>query len=274
MRAVHPLEHAVDRVRELGDFRVARRAGEPCAQLRRADGARLGGDALERAQRAGDRLTGAARDGEPGAGEQQRRRGGQRAQRDDVRFPARHDVDVERTRRAVQHAVAPARPLGDRGEQHAAHVVRRGARRQALETPGGHVGRHEIDVLFPTDAGGRACDDHLAPHGDEPVRERGGHDAPGLAGRVAVGAEQRLGEVGRVLERAPQRHFRGPGEQRDYEQRVPRQPGPGDAREPPPEDCTQPEFVHVAASLSSRYPTPRTVRIGAVRVPKLSFLRR
>jgi len=41
MRAIHPVEHAVDAVRELGDFRLARGAREPGAQLRWTDGARL-----------------------------------------------------------------------------------------------------------------------------------------------------------------------------------------------------------------------------------------
>src|SRR3989442_12543533 len=77
-----------------------------------------------------------------------------------------------------------------------------------------------------------------------------------------------------VLERAAQHHFRGHGEQRDHEQRISGKRRPGHAREASREDCTQPEFVHVAASLSSRYPTPRTVRIGADRPPKLGFFRR
>ena len=217
MRALDPLEHAVDRVRELRHFGLPRRAGEAGAQLRRTDGAGLGGDALERVERTGHGLTGAPRDGEPGGGEQQRRRGRQRAQCDDVRFPARHDVDVERPRRAVQHAVAPARAPGDGGEQRPAHVVRRGARRQTLEPAGGHVGRHEVDVLLPSGTRGGAGDDNLTPHGDELVGERRGHHAPRLARRVAVRAEQRLGEVGRVLERAPQRHFRRHREQRHHE---------------------------------------------------------
>src|SRR6266550_9359272 len=68
MRPVHPLEHAVDRVRELRDFHLARRAGEARAQRRRTDGTRLGGDALERAQRAGHRLAGATGDRESRAG--------------------------------------------------------------------------------------------------------------------------------------------------------------------------------------------------------------
>src|SRR5438132_13716950 len=98
---------------------------------------------------------------------------------------------------------------------------------------------------------------------------------PGLAGRVAVGAEQRLGEIGRVLERAPQRHFRGHGEDRHHEQRVSREPGPGHPREPPREHRAEPALAHgPLPSLSSRYPTPRTVRIVAVRPPKLRFLRR
>src|SRR2546430_12530347 len=91
--------------------------------------------------------------------------------------------------------------------------------------------------------------------------------------RVAVGAEQRLGEVGGVLERATQRHFRGHGEQHHHEQRVPREPGPGHAREPACEQRAEAALAHAGAP-SSRYPTPRTVRIGARGPPKLSFLRR
>src|SRR5919108_448319 len=54
--AVHPLEHAIDRVGELGDLRLTGRAPDALAELGRADRARLGRNPTEWLQRVAHRL--------------------------------------------------------------------------------------------------------------------------------------------------------------------------------------------------------------------------
>src|SRR6266545_7826371 len=92
--------------------------------------------------------------------------------------------------------------------------------------------------------GGGARDDHLSPHADELIRERGRHDAARGAGGIAIRAEQRLDDVGGVLERATQRHLGGGREDQDDDERIAGERRPGEPAEPPGEDLIQAPLSH------------------------------
>ena len=69
-----------------------------------------------------------------------------------------------------------------------------------LEALGGHPRRQVVDLRHATGVRRRARDDHLATHADQLIRERGWHHTPGRAGGIAIGAQQRLDDIGGVLE--------------------------------------------------------------------------
>ena len=244
VRAIDALEHAVDAVGELRHFRLACGAGEALAELRGTDGACLRGHPLERRQGCGDRLARAAFGGKRGEGQQQRGRRRDRCQRDEIRLPARDDVDVEGPRRAVQHAEAPARPLRDRRQQRPADVVRGRARGESREPLRRHPGGQEVHLVHAT----RAGDDHLPAHPHELLGERGGHHAPRSPRGVGVGAEQRLDHRGGVVEGAAQHAFARHGERRHGEAGVPGERRPGDAPEARDEDRAETALAHGASS--------------------------
>src|SRR3989442_9489550 len=191
MRPVYALEHAIDAVRESGSFRLSGGAHEPRPQLRRADRARFSRDSLEWLQRRVDRLTRGAGRCKRGDRQQQDRCRHQYAERDEIRLSARHDVDIELAHGTMQHAIAPARALRDCRDQVAG---------SALETPGRHSWRDVIDLRHAAGVHRGTRDEHLTTHAHELVGERRRHHAAWCAGRIAIGAEERLNDIRRMLE--------------------------------------------------------------------------
>jgi hypothetical protein len=248
MRAVHAPEHAVDAVGELADLGLTCGTPDALAELCRSDCPCLRGHELEWSQGVRHCCSCAASGVERRDRQQQGRGRRERGQRDRIGLAARDYVNVERAGRAVQHAVAPARALGDGGEQDLTHFVGGSGRRQALQAFRRHAGRHIVHLLHAPGVSSRARDDDLPAHAEELVGEHGGHHAARRAGGVGVGAEQRLDDVGRMLERAAQYSLGRDGEGHDNYRSETRQRCPGDPAEAPREDGGERSLAHGASS--------------------------
>ncbi len=181
MRPVDALEHAIDAVRELRHFSLSGGTHEPRPQLRGANRARFSRDSFEWLQCRVDRLTRGAGGRERGDRQQQDRGRHQYAEWNQIRLPARDDIEIELAHGAMQHAIAPAGALGDRGDQVAA---------RALETPGRHSWRDVIDLRHAAGVRRGTRDEYLTTHANELVGQRRRHHTTRRAGRIAIGAEE------------------------------------------------------------------------------------